>query len=102
MRTGCEPCESSVPPRFANEVSILSGAVALGACECTPRIGLDEGQQLLVDLVLVRCAQPMWCALVDFQRGAFDELGGEQPGIRDRHNLIVVAVHDESRNVDLL
>ena len=55
---------------------------------------LDEGDQILVDHVLVRRAQAVRGALVDLQLRALDDLRGQQGGVRDGDNLIVVAVQD--------
>ena len=40
--------------------------------------------------------------LDDFQRGTLDDLRRQQCRIRDGHNLIVVAVQDQRRHVELL
>ncbi len=63
---------------------------------------LDEREQVLVDLVLVRRAHAVRRALVDLQRRALDDLGREQRRGADRHDLIVVAVQDQRRHVELL
>ena len=39
---------------------------------------------------------------IHLQRGALDDLGREQGRGADRHDLIVVAVEDERRHVELL
>lgn len=38
--------------------------------------------------------------LVDLQRGVLQELGREQGRVSDRHDLVVIAVHDEGRHGD--
>jgi hypothetical protein len=63
---------------------------------------LQEGEQVGADLVLVSCAQAVRGAVVDFQGRALDELGLEQARGGERHDLVVVALHDERRYVELL
>lgn len=41
-------------------------------------------------------------SLVNLQSRAFDELGLEQAGVGERHDLVVVALYDERRYVELL
>src|SRR5262245_15228450 len=65
-------------------------------------LGSQEGQQVLVDPVLVRCAQAVRGALVDLQGRALDEFGLELAGGGERHDLVVIALDDERRHVDLL
>src|SRR5450759_5002689 len=62
----------------------------------------EEGQQIGVELVLVRVGQTMGAARIDFQRRVLDEFRREQGRSRDRHDLIVIAVDDQSRHVELL
>ena len=61
-----------------------------------------ECQQILVNLVLVRCAQTVRGTLVNLQRGAFDHFGLEPAGVTYRHNLVVITMYYERRHVDLL
>src|ERR1700754_2871475 len=58
---------------------------------------LEEGQQILIDQLLVRRAQSMRGAIVDPQLCLFDKLGLESTGVADRNDLIVVALNDERR-----
>jgi hypothetical protein len=53
---------------------------------------LEKLQQLLVDFLFERRAQAVRGALVNLQGRALDELGLEQPGVGERHNLVVVAL----------
>ena len=46
--------------------------------------------------------RPMPEAFVDFERALLEQLAGEQRRVRDRHDLIVVSMHDERRHVDAL
>ena len=41
-------------------------------------------------------------AFMDFQRGALDEFGREQGRGADRHDLVVIAVDDQGRRLELL
>ncbi len=67
-----------------------------------PPLGPQEGQQVGVELLLVREGQAMGRARIDLQDCTFDELGGEQGRVADRHDLVVVAVDDQGRNIELL
>ena len=71
-------------------------------CESRLLLRLEEGQQILVDLVLERRAQAVRGALVDLQHRVLDELGLKQAGVGERHDLVVVALDDQRRDVDLL
>src|SRR3989442_6096219 len=72
-------------------------------CDATwPRLRPQEGQQVFVELLLVREGQAVGRPRIDLQGGALDDLGGEQGRVADRHDLVVVAVDDQSRNVELL
>ena len=62
----------------------------------------QERQQIRVDLILVRCRDAVRRARVVDVLGALDELGGLSGGVVHRHNLIVLAVQHERRDVDLL
>src|ERR1035437_3109393 len=62
----------------------------------------EEGQQIGVELVLVRVGQTMGTAGIDLQRRVLDEFRREHCRSRDRHDLIVIAVDDQRRHVDLL
>jgi len=71
-------------------------------CSEISNLCLDEREQISVDLVLVRRAHAVRQARVDFQRGALDDLGRKHGRGADRHDLVVVAVHDEGRHVELI
>ena len=60
----------------------------------------QEGQQVGVELVLVGVAQAVRAAAVDLQHRAPDQLGRQQRRAGDRHDLVVVAVHDQRRHVE--
>jgi hypothetical protein len=57
----------------------------------------DEGEKVGVDHVGVRRAHAMWKLFVDLQGALPEELRGEQRGVGDRDDLVVVAVHDKRR-----
>jgi hypothetical protein len=62
----------------------------------------QECEQVGVELFLVRVGKAVGCAFVDLQGRALDELrGGESRG-DDRHDLVVIAVDDQGRNVESL
>jgi len=50
----------------------------------------------------MRRAQAMRRALIDLQLRVLDDLGREHGRGADGHDLVVVAVHDQRRHVDLL
>lgn len=52
--------------------------------------------------MLMRRAQAVRCTLVDLERRVLDDLGREQGRIGDWHDLIVVAMQDQSRHVKFL
>src|SRR5512143_553599 len=62
---------------------------------------LDKRKQIRVDLVLEGGAHAVRCSLVYFERGTFDEFGREHCRVGDRHDLVVVAMQDERRYVNL-
>src|SRR5438094_9203774 len=66
-----------------------------------PDLGPDECQEVGVDPVLVGRAQAVRRALVDLETCVLDQLGGTQGGGPDRDDLIVIAVDDEGRHVEL-
>src|SRR5204863_3547498 len=93
METVVEPIRP-VPPIttiFILDFSLLSQRAGLA---------LDEGEKVGIDHVGVRRAHAMRELLVDLQGALPEELRGEQRGIGDRDDLVVVAVHDEGRHVD--
>src|SRR5215475_5473976 len=50
----------------------------------------------------MRCREAVWCArIVDYRR-APDELGRLPRRVLDGNDLVVLAVHDQGRNIDLL
>ena len=65
-------------------------------------LGLQEGQQVGVELFLVRAAEAMGRARIDFQGGVLDDLRGEHGRVADRHDLVIVTVDDQGRNVEPL
>src|SRR5882762_10080543 len=63
---------------------------------------LNEGEQILVHLVLVRRASAVRGALLHFEHRPLNDLGRKQRRVRDRNDLIVVAMHHQGRHVELL
>ena len=66
------------------------------------RNAFDKGEEVFVDLIFVGGAQAVRRAFIDFKRRRFDQFGGEQAGIGDGDDLIVIAVKDQSRDVEPL
>src|SRR5690242_11103498 len=65
------------------------------------RLRSEERKQIRIDLVFVSRAQAVRRAFIDFQCGARDELGREQRRGANRHDLVIIAVHDERGYGDL-
>src|ERR1700675_1096307 len=76
-----------------SRVSVLARSLEatgqLRGCFACP---LAERQQVGVDLILQRRRHAVRSALVDFQRGSLNDLGGEKGRGHDGHNLIFRAV----------
>src|SRR3989442_9283270 len=66
------------------------------------RRGLEKGEQIGVELVFVRGGKAVRRPLVDLELCALDELRLEKSRVGDRHDLVVVALDDQSWNVELL
>ena len=49
-----------------------------------------------------RASQAVRRTWIDLQNRTFDDLRGEQSRVGNRYNLVVVAMDDERRNVELL
>lgn len=62
----------------------------------------DEVLDVGVELVRVGGGESAAAAWVHFQRPLLQQLRALQSGRFDRHDLVVIAVRDENRNVDLL
>ena len=67
-----------------------------------PSLGPQEGQQVGVELLLVCAGEAVGRARIDLQGGVLDNLRGEEGRGADRHDLVVVAMEDQGRNVELL
>jgi hypothetical protein len=66
------------------------------------RLGPQEAQQVSVDLILMRGRKAVRCTrIVDFLR-APDESGRLHRRVLDGNDLVVLAVHDQGRDIDLL
>ena len=65
-------------------------------------LALDEGEQICAHLVLVRGAEAVRRALVDLQFRTLDQFDLELAGIGERYDLVVVALDDQRRDIDLL
>ena len=67
-----------------------------------PRLGFQEGQQVGVELILMGCSEAVRCArIVDFLR-ALDELGRFLSRILDGNDLVVLTMHDQGWDIELL
>src|SRR4030095_8062554 len=63
---------------------------------------LDEREQIGVDPILVRCRETVRRARVVDLLGALDESGRFPRRVLDGNDLVIFAVHDQRRNVELL
>jgi hypothetical protein len=65
-------------------------------------LGPQEGQEISIHLILMRSRDAVRCTrIVDFLR-ALDEPRRLRCRVLDRNDLVVLAVHDQSRDIDLL
>src|SRR5664279_389571 len=64
--------------------------------------GCEECQQVGVELVFVRVSDAVRGTGINLQRGVLDEFGRGVSRGADRHDLVVVAVDDQGRHVELL
>ncbi len=63
---------------------------------------LDEGEQVRIELVRMDDRHAMWKTGVDLELSILDQLGRKGSSVRKGHDLVIVPVHDEGGNVDLL
>ena len=61
---------------------------------------LDEGQEVRVDDVGVRRAHAVRIARVQLKGAVLELLDGQLGRVRDCYDLVIVAVHDQCRNLD--
>ena len=66
------------------------------------RARTTELEQVGIEAILERGREAVPGAFVDLQRRLLDDLRGQERRRADRHDLIVVAVDDQRRDVDLL
>src|ERR1035437_4534205 len=64
--------------------------------------GLEECQQVGIELLLVSLGLAMGCACIDLQSRVYDEFCRGKSRGADRYNLVVVAVNDQRRDVEFL
>ena len=62
--------------------------------------GLEECQQVGIELRLVSLGQAVGCACIDLQSRVLDEFRRGQRRGPDRHDLVVIAVEDQCRHVE--
>src|ERR1700675_1640867 len=63
---------------------------------------LNKCQQVLVHPVLKRGWQSVWSSFVHFQNSAFYDLRRQHRRSHNRYDLIVAAVNNECRHIELL
>src|SRR5262249_22077937 len=102
MRRGqyCHKSTSSVTSRCeSSHARAIRHAKSGSLCAS---LAPEEGQQVGVDLVLKRCRKAVRRArIVDFLR-ALDQPGRFPRRVLDWHDLVVLTVHDQGRNIELL
>src|ERR1019366_8959940 len=64
--------------------------------------GLEECQQVGIELLLVSLGQAVGCACIDLQSRVFDEFRRGKSGGADRYDLVVIAVKDQCWHVEFL
>src|SRR6266446_2789727 len=65
-------------------------------------LGLDERQEISIDRIGFRGGHAVREALVGFQRSLLQQLGTQRRRVGIGHDLIIIAVHHECRDRDLL
>src|SRR5260370_28368698 len=63
---------------------------------------LDESEEVGIDLVLLGLADAVGSLRVDLQSRVLHQLGGHESRGADRHDLVIIAMQDQGRDVDLL
>ena len=83
---------------FANSINMRTIAVSSclsfylmrpGLC-----LGLQEGQQVGIDLILMRGREAMRCTWIKYLSSAFDKFHRLDCRVLDGNNLVVLAVYD--------
>src|ERR1019366_461480 len=64
--------------------------------------GLEECQQVGIELLLVSLGQAMGCACIDLQSRVLDEFRRGKRSGANRYDLIVIAVNDQRWHVEFL
>jgi hypothetical protein len=62
----------------------------------------DKGKQVGIDHIGMSGEHAVGITLVKFQGSVFEQFDGFERRIGDRHDLVVVAMHDQSRHNDRL
>src|SRR6185369_1589467 len=90
------------PAAIGSFSSIPEAQIASSPARASPELALDERQQVRVELIAMRCHQAVRCARIHLQGRTLEQFGRQPSSVVDRHDLIIVAVEDQHRNVDLL
>src|ERR1700686_3086078 len=99
------PVGMTVPP---NKMSArkLPFTGSRNGCAAPLRCGLfarlQEGQQVGIDLVGIGCGHPVPKPWIHLKRRTLHKLRGLQSRCADRHDLVIVAMKNESGHVELL
>src|SRR5258706_8229863 len=92
-------------PDFLSRLSEGCSRAALTcvrACAALSCVALQEGEQIGVQLVLVRVGKPVRGTRVDHELRVLDQLRGAEGGSSDGNDLVIVTMKDEGRHVELL
>ena len=65
-------------------------------------LGSEEGQQVFVELLLVRDGEAMGRTRIDLQGRVLDDFGREQGRVGNGHDLVVVTMDNQGRHVERL
>src|ERR1700722_13495651 len=79
----------------------LQGCCKGKATEAWSYLRLDEFEQIGIDLIRIRCRHTVRETLVGFQHRALHQLDGEWARVSIRDDLVIIAMHDQSRNREL-
>src|SRR5437879_4828147 len=96
---GAARSKSTGSPQLTRRKRAPKSRGALLMCGC---LSLDERQEVCVDGRGLGERHAVREALVSLERALPQKLGRQGPGVRIGHDLVVVAVADQHRHVDLL
>ncbi len=75
----------------------MTGSIAIPSPKS---LSLNEREELGVDPVLESRTHPVWGTLVDDEFGVLDDFGGQQCGIGNGNDLVIIPVQNQCGHVD--